>query len=170
MLGLAQTFEEPGLPQPRRLVLISPWLDLTLSNPDLPAVEARDPWLSIAGTREAGTAWADGDDPTDPQLSPLNGPLDEPLDGLPPINVYVGTRELCYPDVLHLQERGVTDGVKLQATVCDGAVRVYPLVPAPEGRAAARTIVQEASQETARMRRSSTAVPTSARSPHSTGR
>jgi acetyl esterase/lipase len=84
VLGLAQTFEEPGLPQPRRLVLISPWLDLTLSNPDLPAVEARDPWLSIAGTREAGTAWADGDDPTDPQLSPLNGPLDEPLDGLPP--------------------------------------------------------------------------------------
>jgi monoterpene epsilon-lactone hydrolase len=79
-LGLAQMFEETGLPQPRRLVLISPWLDRTLSKPDLPAVEARAPWMSIAGTREAGTVWADGDDPTDPQLSQLNGPLD----GLPP--------------------------------------------------------------------------------------
>jgi acetyl esterase/lipase len=57
--------------------------------------------------------------------------------------VHVGTRELCYPDVLRLQERDATDGVKLQATVCDGAVHVYPPVPAPEGRAAARTIVQE---------------------------
>ena len=27
-------------------------------------------------------------------------------------------------------------------TVCDGAVHVYPLVPAPEGRAAAREIVR----------------------------
>src|SRR3712207_7795789 len=29
-LGLAQGLEEAGLPQPRRLVLIAPWLDLTL--------------------------------------------------------------------------------------------------------------------------------------------
>jgi monoterpene epsilon-lactone hydrolase len=31
--------------------------------------------------------------------------------------------------------------VKLQVTVCEGAVHVYPLVPAPEGRTAAREIV-----------------------------
>src|SRR3954453_7699615 len=49
---------------------ISPWRDPTLTKPDLPAVEARDPWLSIAGTREAGTAWVDGDDPTDPTAQP----------------------------------------------------------------------------------------------------
>src|SRR4051794_4491303 len=136
-LGFAQTLEAVGLPQPRRLVLLSPWLDLTLGNPELPDVQARDPWLSLVGLREVGPAWAGGDDPTDPRLSPLNGPLTE----LAPIDVYVGTRELCLPDVLLLRDRAAAGGTKLQVTVCEGAVHVYPLVPAPEGRAAARAIV-----------------------------
>jgi acetyl esterase/lipase len=138
-LGLAQTLLDAGLPQPGRLILISPWLDLTMSNPDLPAVEARDPWLSSAGLHEAARVWAGGDDPTDPRLSPLNGPLT----GLAPMDVYVGTREICLPDVLLLQERCMAAGVKPRVTVCDGAVHVYPLVPALEGRAAARRIVQD---------------------------
>jgi monoterpene epsilon-lactone hydrolase len=136
-LGFAQTLLGTDLPQPRRLVLISPWLDLTLSHPDLPAVELRDPWLSSVGLAEAARSWAGGDDPTDPRLSPGNGPLA----GLAPVDVYVGTREICLPDVLQLQDRGATEDVKLQVTVCEGAVHVYPLVPVPEGRTAAREIV-----------------------------
>ena len=139
-LGLAQTLDGAGLPQPRRLVLLSPWLDLTISNPDIARVA--DPWLSPAGLVEAGRAWAGGDDPTDPRLSPLNGPLT----GLAPMHVYVGTREIVHPDALLLQERARADGAPLELTVCEGAVHVYPLVPAPEGRAAARAIVAEIAQ------------------------
>jgi len=136
-LGFAQTLAEQGLPQPRRLVLLSPWLDLTISNPDVPTVEERDPWLSSRGLRVAGEAWAGGDDPTDPRLSPLNGPLT----GLAPIDVHVGTHEICLPDVLALQSRAAQLGVAIDVTVCEGAVHVYPLVPTPEGRAEARRIV-----------------------------
>lgn len=143
-LGLAQTLNEAGLPQPRRLVLVSPWLDLTLSNPELPALQPHDPWLNIVGTVEAGKVWADGDDPTDPRLSPLNGPLA----GLAPMDVYVGTRELCHPDVLLLAERASAAGARLDLSVCEGAVHVYPLVPAPEGRSAARRIVARISSGT----------------------
>ncbi|PZA21696.1 esterase [Modestobacter versicolor] len=134
-LGVAQTLTD--LPRPRQLVLLSPWLDLTISNPDVPAVEARDPWLSSAGLRVAGEAWAGGDDPTAPRLSPLNGQLT----GLPPVHVHVGTHEICLPDVLALQARGEEEGADVDVTVCAGAVHVYPLVPTPEGRAAARAIV-----------------------------
>src|SRR5699024_12202428 len=63
---------------------------------------SRDPWLNILGTVEAGKVWAGGDDPTQPRLSPINGELG----GLAPMDVYVGTHELCLPDVLLLQERG----------------------------------------------------------------
>ena len=42
-----------------------------------------------------------------------------------------------------LQERAVAAGAALEVTVCPGAVHVYPLVPAPEGRAEARRIVEE---------------------------
>jgi len=138
-LGLAQTLGEAGLPQPRRLVLLSPWLDLTLSNPDLRAVD--DPWLNIPGLVEAGKAWAGGDDPTQPRLSPLDGALA----GVAPIDLYVGTREICHPDALRLQERAAAQGADLRLVGCEGAVHVYPLVPAPEGRAAARAIVESLS-------------------------
>jgi monoterpene epsilon-lactone hydrolase len=137
-LGLAQTLDLAGLPQPRRLVLLSPWLDLTLGNPELPVLQARDPWLSLVGLREVGPAWAGGDDPTDPRLSPLNGPLA----GLAPVDVYVGTHELCLPDALLLEKRAADEGAEVRLTVCEGAVHVYPLVPAPEGRTAARAIVR----------------------------
>jgi acetyl esterase/lipase len=139
-LGVAQTLDRAGLPQPRRLILLSPWLDLTLSNPDLPAAEEDDPWLSSVGLTEAADAWAGGDDPTDPRLSPLNGSFSR----LAPMDVYVGTREICLPDVLLLEDRCRAEGVKPRVTLCEGAVHVYPLVPAPEGRAAARTIVRSA--------------------------
>jgi epsilon-lactone hydrolase len=110
-----------------------------MGNPDIPRVEVRDPWLSRAGLHEAASAWAGGDDPTDPRLSPLNGPLT----GLAPIDVYVGTRDICLPDSLLLRDRALAEGAPLRLTVCEGAVHVYPLVPAPEGRAAAREIVRE---------------------------
>ncbi|WP_324277371.1 alpha/beta hydrolase [Blastococcus brunescens] len=136
-LGLVQLLGAAGLPQPGRVVLVAPWLDLTLGNPGLPAVEARDPWLSSAGLHEAAKAWADGDDPTDPRLSPINGSLA----GLPPTDLYVGTRDICLPDAHLLRDRAEAAGAALRLVVCEGAVHVYPLVPAPEGRAAAREIV-----------------------------
>ena len=137
-LGFAHTLAVSALPQPRRVVLISPWLDLTLSHPDLPAVEARDPWLCSVGLAEAARAWAGGDDQEDPRLSPGNGSLA----GLAPIDLYVGTHEICLPDALLLQERARAEGVKIDLTVCAGGLHVYPLLPVPEGRAAAAVIVE----------------------------
>ncbi|WP_328471139.1 alpha/beta hydrolase [Actinoplanes sp. NBC_00393] len=133
-LGFAQTLPEAGLPQPRSLILIAPWLDLTLTNPGIPAAEAHDPWLSSIGLREAGKAWAGGHDPADPRLSPINGPLT----GLAPIHTYIGTRDLLYPDTLLLRDRA-TD---CRLTVCPGAVHVYPLTPTAQGRAAQHEIIQ----------------------------
>src|SRR3712207_7305722 len=48
-----------------------------------------DPWLARPGLIEMGRAWAGGDDPTDPRLSPLNGRLS----GLAPTSLYVGRSE-----------------------------------------------------------------------------
>jgi len=139
-LGMAQSLVGSGLPQPARVVLIAPWLDLTLTNPAIPKVEARDPWLTSSLLLAAGRGWTGGDDPTQPRLSPVNGPLAP----LAPIDVYIGTRDLFYPDVRRLEERAAAEGAAVNVTVCDGAIHVYPLVPAPEGRAAARAIVRSA--------------------------
>jgi acetyl esterase/lipase len=119
-------------------VLLSPWLDLTLGHPQIPLYERSDPWLARPGLVEAGLAWAGGDDPTAPRLSPGNGPLA----GLPPTSVFVGTREIAFPDAADLAEAAAAAGVDVVLTVADGAVHVYPLVPTPEGAAGTRAVVR----------------------------
>jgi acetyl esterase/lipase len=135
-LGLAQQLVADGVAVPDRLVLLSPWLDLTLSNPELAEYERRDPWLARPGLVEAGLAWAGGDDPTSPPLSPGSGPLA----GLPPTTVFVGTREIGYPDAAAFATAAAAAGVDVALTVAEGAVHVYPLVPAPEGAEGARAV------------------------------
>lgn len=137
-LGLAQDLLTDGERGPDRLVLLSPWLDLTLGHPLIPVYERYDPWLARPGLVEAGLAWAGGDDPTAPRLSPGKGPLQ----GLPPTSVFIGTREIAYPDAADLARAAAAAGVEVHLTVADGAVHVYPLVPTPEGAAGTRAVVR----------------------------
>lgn len=137
-LGVAQDLlADDGARLPDRLVLLSPWLDLTLRNPRIAEYERSDPWLARPGLLEAGRAWAGVDDPTIARLSPGNGPVE----GLPPTAVFVGTREIAYPDAEEFAKAASAAGVRVDLTVVEGAVHVYPLVPAPEGAAGRRAVV-----------------------------
>ena len=141
-LGLAQSLLETDLPQPRRLVLLAPWLDLTLDDPAVAAMEAADPWLTRPGLVAAGRVWAGGDDRLLPPLSPIAGPID----GLAPVRVFVGDRDLLLPDVLRLQRRFRSAGIgadRFSVTVQPGALHNYPLLPVPEGRRAQHAILRD---------------------------
>ena len=136
-LGFAQSLAGIDLPQPGKLLLISPWLDLSLENPDIKRIARKDPWLSVPGTRECARAWSAGDDMSNPQLSPINGHLP----GLAPMDIYIGTRDILLPDVLLLQQFAASAGTVVNVTVCPEAVHVYPLTPTREGRAESARIV-----------------------------
>ncbi|MBQ1080430.1 MULTISPECIES: alpha/beta hydrolase [unclassified Nocardiopsis] len=128
-LALTQTLPEAGLPLPARLVLISPWTDLTMSNPEIAEVEGSDPWLAPVGLLEAAGEWAGGDDLAEPRLSPLYGPMS----GLPPMDLYIGTRDLLLPDTRRLHDRVTEAGGVAELHVEEGAFHIHPLVPVPEG-------------------------------------
>ncbi|MFD6950021.1 esterase [Nocardiopsis sp. TSRI0078] len=141
-LALAQTLHGAGLPRPARLILVSPWADLTMSNPDIVKVEGDDPWLSPVGLKEAARVWAGGDRLADPRLSPINGVLSD----LPPVDLYIGTHDVFLPDTRRLHAMIAEAGGTVELHEEEGAFHVYPLVPVPEGsRARARIIgtVQE---------------------------
>ncbi|WP_190394380.1 alpha/beta hydrolase fold domain-containing protein [Nocardiopsis quinghaiensis] len=141
-LALAQTLPEVDLPRPARLILVSPWVDLTMSNPDIVEVEGDDPWLSPVGLKEAARAWAGGEHLAAPRLSPVNGVLS----GLPPVDLYIGTHDVFLPDTRRLHAMIAEAGGAAELHEEAGAFHVYPLVPVPEGsRARARIIgtVQE---------------------------
>lgn len=130
-LALLLAQELRGDPRLRGLTLIAPALDLSLENPAIRTVDPTDPWLSREGLLPLLEAWAGDRALDDPAVSPLFGPLE----GLSPADLYVGTRDLCWPDAMVLQELAPADW-DLRVHVSPGSPHVHPLLPTPEGRAA----------------------------------
>lgn len=127
--------DERGLMLPRT-VLISPVLDVALTNPSIRAV--RDPWLTRVGVLEFAKRWCSDLPMTDPRVSPLHA---DPT-GLGPLTVFSGTRDILNPDTRLFVRKATDAGVDVEYHEQPGLVHVYPLLPAPEGRAARDVIVQ----------------------------
>jgi monoterpene epsilon-lactone hydrolase len=138
-LGQALHYRDIGLPLPGRLVLFSPWLDITMSNPGAAAVEKDDAMLALPGLVEAGRWWAGRDDPRSPLLSPLFGDLS----GLPPIDVFQGTHDLFIADARVLQERVTAAGGEIHLYEYPGAFHLFVGATfTPEGRDAFEKVAQ----------------------------
>ena len=67
-----------GNTPPLGLTLISPWLDIALTNPAIAPIAKRDPWLAVPGLRECGRVWARHLAADDSRVSPIHGELQEP--------------------------------------------------------------------------------------------
>ncbi|MQW77121.1 alpha/beta hydrolase fold domain-containing protein [Nocardioides sp. dk4132] len=131
----------PGLL--RGLTLMAPWLDLRMANPGIDAVEPHDPWLARPALHAVARSWAGGLPLTDPRVSPVLA-TDEALAALPPVELWVGTRDITLPDTRLLAERLRAAEVAVRLHEEPGAIHVHPLLPVPEGRAARRELVRRA--------------------------
>lgn len=141
--GLAAGFcEELGkrdMDQPKNLILISPWVDATLANPDVAHYEAHDVMLASFGLRKVAHRWAGGKDLKDPHVSPINGPVDK----LRNVMIFAGTHELFFPDAHLFYERIHATGANAQFFVGSGLHNNYPLYPIPEATKAIDAMVSQ---------------------------
>jgi triacylglycerol lipase len=137
-LATGQELVRRGDPVPAHMVLISPWLDVTLRNPAIEFVD--DPVLSTKAL-QPGQQWAGDLDPADPLVSPLYGSLA----GLPPTAVYAGSLDLFAPDVLVLQDKAVaTPGADFTFILRTGLIHAWATIPwLPETIAVQPNIYQQ---------------------------
>ncbi|MFJ7265183.1 alpha/beta hydrolase fold domain-containing protein [Streptomyces sp. NPDC099050] len=137
-LAAAQRLRDRNGTQPSRIVLISPWLDVSMSHPDQAAIEAGDPMLARPGLREAGRLYAGNLAADDPRVSPLHGSFA----GLAPLTVFTGTRDVLTTDSRELLYKARAAGAEVEFIEEPGLPHDYPLMPLPEGKAARDRIVQ----------------------------
>jgi triacylglycerol lipase len=127
-LAAAQQLVIRGDPVPSSIVLESPWLDATVSDPQSQTID--DPFYTVATLRKPGIEWA-GDLPggaANPLASPLNGSLE----GLPPIYVYTSTRDLLSPQALRLKELADSENADVTLTYREGLIHdwlIFPFFP-----------------------------------------
>ncbi|MDH2445138.1 alpha/beta hydrolase [Amnibacterium sp. CER49] len=136
-LSAAQAIRDRGT-ENVRTILISPALDLTVSNPQIPSVLPKDPWLGVEGTRHLAERWRGAIPITDPRVSPLFGDMH----GLGPMFLACGTHDILNPDAHLLLGRARASGVEVTFLERAGGLHVFPLLPTRTGRAARARIVE----------------------------
>ena len=122
-LALLEKVGEENIQMPNQTILISPWLDVRLNNPEIENVEPNDTELNKSALKLAGENYA-GKDGID---SYLVNPVDGPLDKLKNVSIFTGTNDILNPDVKILQERAKNVGTTINVYETEGATHVWLL-------------------------------------------
>lgn len=139
--GLALAFSEflkdIGLPQPARMILLSPWVDVSMDTPFSPEIDRVDPNLQYDFLKEAGKLWAGEADVHDCRVSPVYGDLAD----LAPITVYYGTHENLLPDAEIFRKKCETARAELDYRVFEKMNHVFVVYPIPEAGRVQKEII-----------------------------
>lgn len=94
-LAFAQKLGEENKKMPEKIMLISPWLDITMQNKEIDKVQEKDKVLNKNVLKLAGNLYCGKDNPNYYFVSPINGPTDK----INNISIFTGTYDILNPDV-----------------------------------------------------------------------
>ena len=137
-LALAELLKEKNLPQPGNIILISPALDMSLSNPEIHEVEKLDPMLAVPALIDIGK-WYGGEKGSKHYLvSPIYGNFE----GLGKISLFTGTNDILYPDAKKFKTIADEKGIKINYYEYPSMIHIWPLFFFPESKKAREQIIE----------------------------
>ena len=111
---------EKGIKQPKKIILNSPWTDLTCEAETYQTKQEQDVVLEGIFLRKCARLYA-GHDFKNPYVSPIFADFK----GFPPIDVHVGTDEILLNDSIKLCEIAKAQGVDVKLTVWDEMFHMF---------------------------------------------
>ena len=120
-LSAVQTLISRHESVPARMVLLSPVLDHTMTNPETERIS--DPVLRVEMVKEVGRLWAGSLDRANPLVSPLQGSFEN----FPPTAIYSGSLDLLSADVARLQDKTRAQGAPFTYVLRTGLLHVWPI-------------------------------------------
>lgn len=112
-LNLALALRDNGETGPAGMVLVSPFLDLRLSNPSVRALARKDPMLTAHTLKRGADAYRGNHAVDDPRISPILADFFN----LPPTLVQTGADEILLDDARFFAERARAAGVNARCQV-----------------------------------------------------
>jgi acetyl esterase/lipase len=129
-LALAQMLHENRKEAPAQIILLSPWLDVSMSNAELRTNLPEDPMLSYQSAIKVGKAHAGHSDTLFYQVSPLYGTLRD----IGKISLFTGTHDILYPDACKLKKIAREQQVPLNYFEYKAMMHAWMLFDMPEAR------------------------------------
>lgn len=137
-LALAQKLKADNIPVPGQIILLSPWLDISLENPAIATIDPQDPFLDRKSLQEAGKLYAGGTNPDHYQLSPVNGAME----GLGKITVFAGANEILVADTRKLRSMLPANGTEIDYYEYPDMMHTWMLLNFPESKKARQQIIE----------------------------
>ena len=137
ILSFAQYLKTINLAQPNNIIVFSPWVDISMSNP--PYDSENDPILGEIGLKEMGKSWAGDLDTKDYRVSPIFGDNT----GLAKTLIFTGENEIFYKDIKEYVKKLENDNVDVRFIIGKGLFHIYPLFPISEAKEAFKEIKKD---------------------------
>ena len=123
---------------PRRLVLFSPWTDMTFSGASFADRAESDPTLTPDYMLATRDAYAPGMDWADPMLSPLFGDFT----GFPPVMIQAGSIVILFVESARLHQRLLEQGVPCRMECWEDMWHVFQMFPLKQADRAVEHVAQ----------------------------
>lgn len=120
-LALEERIGEENLPMPAKTILISPWLDVRLTNPEIDVIQKNDKELNKETLKLAGIAYAGEDGINSYLVNPIEGDLSK----IENVTILTGTYDILNPDVQILKEKAEKVGKKIDVKEYEQAGHIW---------------------------------------------
>lgn len=135
-IGFVQYLKALGLPLPLAQVVICPWMDISLENPEIKDYMEIEPMLKVDRLKKVGHIWAGDDGLKNYKVSPLFGEVND----LPKIYIFSGTRDVLLPDIRKYVDKLQEESVDFDYFEFEEQNHIFPLYPIKEGITARKMI------------------------------
>lgn len=120
-LALEERIGEENLKMPAKTILISPWLDVRLTNPEIDVIQKNDKELNKETLKLAGIAYAGEDGINSYLVNPIEGDLSK----LKNVTILTGTYDILNPDVQVLKGKAEKVGVQIEVKEYEQAGHIW---------------------------------------------
>ncbi len=136
-LSLAQRIKNGSeLPMSKKLILFSPWIDVSMSDPISNELAEKDVILGVDTLKIIGEMYAGNLNTQHPYCSPLYGDLKN----LCPIDLFIGTSDILFAQAERLKEKAMNEDVGFNYHVYKDMLHDWIGYPIPEAKEAMAVI------------------------------
>lgn len=138
ILSYAMYLRDTSGVQPKHIIMLSPWVDISMANPDIYSDAKNDNMCGVDGTRYEGELWADGLSTNDPLVSPIYGKFNS----LGEMTIVAGGREILTSECLRLHKLLNNQKIEHNFIMYKSQGHIFPMYPIRESKMVLKDITE----------------------------
>ena len=123
--ALTQRLIKSNIELPYKIILVSPVMDATMSNPQINTIDKIDPMLSKVGVLSAKKMCAENNDLKNEKISPINGSFDN----FPNTILLLAEKDIMYPDQKLAVQKLISAKVNIDVITGKNMPHIWPFLP-----------------------------------------